>query len=470
VQDATVVGADAVVAAPLTGPAGGTSSAAPAATPSAGAASSMSGADLALSDEPGTLREAPDVGALLPWIIAAYVLSIAAAGAVVLRVRGERERAAGREIREAVRSCIAAIKAAATRPSAGEAAPAVAGALRSLHRALAGAVAGPEVRRVEDAIASCEREGFDPGARSRPPAAALTTTALEAAGALGDAALRALARRSRAGPAGRAADAAAVGIALALAAVGATVASAAGEDARLAEARLAYARAMAEPARDPRVAAFARAEAIFREVADARPRCPDLLADWGNAAVGARDLGQAVLAYRRALALEPDLARARQNLGWLRAQMPSWVPRGARIGVSIAGPLGERSVAERLLFGALAFAAAALLAAPWGRAPRAMRAAAVLAALAWAATTASVILEPDPAREVVVLEDGVTLRSADSAGAPAVLAHALPAGVEASIVEDREGWLRLELADGARGWVPSAAIARVGGAKRGRAP
>jgi SH3-like domain-containing protein len=57
--------------------------------------------------------------------------------------------------------------------------------------------------------------------------------------------------------------------------------------------------------------------------------------------------------------------------------------------------------------------------------------------------------------------DGSTLRSADSAGAPLAFANPLPAGTEVAIVEDRDNWVRIVLADGSRGWMTASAIERV---------
>ena len=62
----------------------------------------------------------------------------------------------------------------------------------------------------------------------------------------------------------------------------------------------------------------ARRDAARRRRADAAPDKPELLADWGNAALGAGDVGVATLAYRRALAIDPSNARAQRNLAWLR--------------------------------------------------------------------------------------------------------------------------------------------------------
>jgi hypothetical protein len=58
----------------------------------------------------------------------------------------------------------------------------------------------------------------------------------------------------------------------------------------------------------------------------------------------------------------------------------------------------------------------------------------------------------------VLTADAVTLRSADSIGAPAVFDKQLPPGTECTILERRDAWLRIQLADGATGWVTAGAI------------
>src|SRR6185436_19456513 len=69
-----------------------------------------------------------------------------------------------------------------------------------------------------------------------------------------------------------------------------------------------------------RKAAFARAATAFGEAVRAMPDRPELLTDWGNAALGAGDIATATLAFRRALAIDGGNSRARHNLAWLRGR------------------------------------------------------------------------------------------------------------------------------------------------------
>ncbi len=57
--------------------------------------------------------------------------------------------------------------------------------------------------------------------------------------------------------------------------------------------------------------------------------------------------------------------------------------------------------------------------------------------------------------------DAVTLRAADSAGAPASLTQPLPRGAEVAVLERRADWARIRIASGTEGWIPSGAVLAV---------
>jgi hypothetical protein len=211
-----------------------------------------------------------------------------------------------------------------------------------------------------------------------------------------------------------------------------------------------------------RKAAFARAAVSLGEAARAEPDRPELLADWGNAALGAGDVATATLAYRRALAVDAGNPRARKNLGWLRGrQGDSFRPESHASAADTLLFFHTWPRARRLLVGAAAFAAGILLLVPWsGRRRRGLAAAAVLPFAIWLAMLASVLLEDRHEGDAVVM-DAVVMRAADSAGAPAALTQPLPRGAEVSILEERDDWTRIRIASGTVGWVPSGAVERV---------
>ena len=226
------------------------------------------------------------------------------------------------------------------------------------------------------------------------------------------------------------------------------------------QARALYQSALAETDRLRRVRLFGQAERALRPLADAHPAAAELQADWGNAALGAEDPGRAVLGWRRALRAAPGNERARTNLSWLRDRLPAWLPRPASAGAldSLLFWRSRFTPAQLHLIGAGAFAIGLLALVPWrGRRIRALRAMAIPAAVVWIAATASALLASD-GTDAVVLLDSATLRSADSSGASPAFANPLPAGTEVTVLESRDRWHRVALADATRGWLPRSAI------------
>jgi tetratricopeptide (TPR) repeat protein len=229
----------------------------------------------------------------------------------------------------------------------------------------------------------------------------------------------------------------------------------------LATGRDAYQQALGVTDASARKAAFTRAAVALGEAAQVTPDRPELLADWGNAALGAGDVGAATLAYRRALAIDPGNARAKQNLAWLRnRESPTLRPAGGGAADTLFF-FHDWSRGRRLVVGAFAFACAVLLLVPWsGRRRRGLGLLAILPAIVWLAMVLSVLLEDRHMHDAVVM-DAVVLRAADSAGAPAAMSTPLPRGTEVTIVENRETWAKLRIANGTLGWVPAGAIQRI---------
>ena len=240
-------------------------------------------------------------------------------------------------------------------------------------------------------------------------------------------------------------------------------------DSLLAEARALYAQSLGESVRADRVRRFAAAENAYRRLAAANPDAPRLQADWGNAALGAGDTGRAVLAWLRALRVMPDHERALANLAWVRGRMPEWLPAPAATGAweSLLYWRGRMTAAQLHLVGAAAFAAGVLaLAGRLLAGQRALRALAVPLLAVWAIAAASAWTARPPAGEAVVMRDEVTLRSADSAGAAPAFGRPLPAGTEVTVVETRDAWVRVKLADGTAGWLAASVVEPVAASAR----
>ncbi|MFN2424992.1 MAG: hypothetical protein ABR587_00945 [Candidatus Binatia bacterium] len=300
--------------------------------------------------------------------------------------------------------------------------------------------------------------------------AAAMATLLGAPAAVADA----LAAGRAATVAGAVAASAATIDAPAAATVAATVAAPAargGEPAASGESTLEHALAAYRDAQETtaaadRPAAFARAERLFSAAAsEDGTASARLWINVGTAALQAEHLGTAILAYRRALALDPDNRHAQQNLTHARTLLPTWVPRPEERGFldsflawQHALSDGERRGAGAVVF----FLGAAMFGGAFATGSGALRLFAFVPMVAWAMLMASGIAAASD-RDGVIAAAETIARAADSRNAPARFAEALPAGTEVTIAEVRGDWTRVVLADGRDAWVNSAAVEMVAG-------
>jgi tetratricopeptide (TPR) repeat protein len=234
----------------------------------------------------------------------------------------------------------------------------------------------------------------------------------------------------------------------------------------VAQAISTYREAMESTERGDRLERFRRAERLFAAAIEASGGSAELYANLGNASLQAERLGPAVLAYRRALLLEPSLERAKQNLVHARGLLPDWVPAPPEVSALDSFFLWHRSVsrADRLDVAALVFALAMLsLAGSIAFGSVSPRYLAGLAGAVWLALLASLAFDParEANREGVVVAEEVLARAADSINAPSRFGEPLPSGTELHILDDRSGWLQIELYNGRNAWVASSAVERV---------
>jgi tetratricopeptide (TPR) repeat protein len=246
-------------------------------------------------------------------------------------------------------------------------------------------------------------------------------------------------------------------------------AAAASQENQLQEAMREYRSALDCPDREDRLQRFHRAELLFsrlvegdragRESKDSGIRNADLYCHLGNAALGAERLGSAILAYRRALRLDPDHRQSLQNLRHARTLLPEWVPRPEEGGFldTFLGWSTRLSHNDRhLAAGILCLATTVLLAVSirWQR--PAFRQLALIPAVAWLFFVATSILafRQSAADAAVVTVPEVIARAADSINAPSRFSQPLPAGTEVDVVERRDEWLQVQLADARDAWIP----------------
>jgi len=234
---------------------------------------------------------------------------------------------------------------------------------------------------------------------------------------------------------------------------------------RLEEALSQYAQALAEPGRDERLAVFAEAEIGFAAVIESGAINAALYTNLGNAALQAEHIGQAVLAYHRALRLEPDAKAARQNLVHIRSLLPSWVPRPDSS--SEMQPLffyRRVSSANRSALAAACFVlGAASLAVSVRRREGAWRGVALMSGVAWALILASIVFDSAEGNSelAVMTADESFARSADSRLAALAYPDPLPGGVEVELLEERAEWTRVRLHNGRDVWVRGSNVTRV---------
>jgi hypothetical protein len=397
-----------------------------------GPSSSLVGADLSLSSASETFDAPLTTGDLAPLVAALYALPLMVVGFAWYRRRtaGARDARSARQARR--RAALDALERAETEPGA-EVAAALAAALRKLARER-----GHKPDGFDEAIAELETTAYNPRADAEPLAKSTRQRCRDLIAAFG----------------------------ALLLVLGIASPAAAADEAALDKARAVYREALAinAPGSSEKLSRFAEASKVFGEIVAGRPGAPEFLVDWGNASLGAREVGWAVLAYRRALHLDRGVSRARRNLTWVRGSLGDWptVETGGAID-SLLFWHRSWNVTSRHLAAAICFALAVFLLWPWRRFALRFwaRITAALIGVVFAALLLSALLEPDHGSEAVVVADGVTLRAADVAGAPAAIARPLPAGLEVDVVESRERWVEIALADGRRGWVPRSAIAMV---------
>jgi hypothetical protein len=228
---------------------------------------------------------------------------------------------------------------------------------------------------------------------------------------------------------------------------------------------------------EKRLAAFRRAELLFERLAEGAETTgtqssdraienADLYVNLGNAALGAERLGPAILAYRRALVLDPDHHRARQNLAHARTLLADWVPRPEEAGwFDTFFALSRRLSPDELrLSAAAAFLVTAGLlggAIRWRQAM--LRKLAIVSACVWLSLIGLMLFgsRVGTAQPAVVIVPEVVARSADSPGAPPRFSQPLPGGTELEVIETRDTFCRVRLNDGRDAWLPASALQMV---------
>ncbi|MCH2186141.1 hypothetical protein MK280_09740 [Myxococcota bacterium] len=228
----------------------------------------------------------------------------------------------------------------------------------------------------------------------------------------------------------------------------------------------AYNDGMQSEERELRMQRFMESERLFLAALSEHGPSAALWTNVGNAALQAERPGTAILAYRRALILDPAYDRAKKNLAHARERMPDWVPTPATGGLLDTFFFWHNTLAHstRADLAALSFLGLALLlSASFLLRRPALRYPAFALGLIWLALMASVLADPSRLAhlEAVVTVPEAQARAADSINAPLRFGQSLPAGAEVRIIEDRGGWLHIELHNGRDAWLTHNQVERV---------
>ena len=244
---------------------------------------------------------------------------------------------------------------------------------------------------------------------------------------------------------------------------------------QLERAQAAHDRAVELRRTDPaaRMAAFRDAAREWERVRAAGAENGPLDFNLGNAYLEAGDLGQAIASYRRAERFLPGNADLAHNLALARSQVPDAVGRGGTTLLVDAVASwwhvvpGHVRAALGLACWAALWLTVAARALAGSRLPRPACTAAH--AFAWSALAGAALLGGtaiademlrDARPPAVLLEPSTVLRKGNGEGFEPAFVETLGPGVECTVMEERPGWVRLELPDGRSGWARDAQVAR----------
>lgn len=218
-----------------------------------------------------------------------------------------------------------------------------------------------------------------------------------------------------------------------------------------------------------RLAAFRRAELAFASLLEVEAsQTAELYVNWGNAALQAEKLGNAVFAYRRAIELDANHQQAAKNLEFIRATLPEWA-RPTEASSPMIGQLlfwqSAYSAFQIYLFTSIMFLiGCALLAISIRYRIAILRNIAVLPILVWGILLICEFSRTSSPNKnaAVFMADETVARTADSINASAAFASRIPLGTEATVVESRAEWAKVEFGKAKNGWVPRSAIRLLG--------
>ncbi len=189
-------------------------------------------------------------------------------------------------------------------------------------------------------------------------------------------------------------------------------------------------------------------------------RAPSLLMDLGNAYMMTSDTGRAILAYRRALKLDPSNSAVKDNLEYARSLVMDKLPKRSLIDSIVATvffwhylPYDVRLACFAAIYAAF-WLTLAVMAFRQSRKLRWTRNAALLLSLAF---TASLIVSEtglDAKTNAVIVAEKALARKGPSNIYAVAFTTPLHSGTECRVLEKKDDWARVKLANGDECWLP----------------
>ena len=228
------------------------------------------------------------------------------------------------------------------------------------------------------------------------------------------------------------------------------------------EAIATYQSAMQCTDRFERISGFNRAELLFRKaIEDSNGTAnAELYANLGTVCLSAERIGPAVLAYHKALLIEPTHEKAEKNLAYARKLLPEWARRSVDTNLyqQVSSPASKRILS--MLAAACFLIASVLLAGRIRWRSSFLSLLALFPLAAWLAILTFVHSTTTSMPDGVIIREDVVARSADSNNASMRFTDPLPSGTEVAILDERDDWLQISLRD-QTAWVPKSAVATV---------
>jgi hypothetical protein len=229
----------------------------------------------------------------------------------------------------------------------------------------------------------------------------------------------------------------------------------------LIEALQAYDRGVAQLRENPNDAlnAFRIARDGFQAVIDSGVQNGKLYYNLGNAHLRLKEIGHAIAAYRRAQKFIPGDEQLRNNLRFARSLRRDTIRESGQrtfletvLFLHYSVPFKTRIVVALVAYGLFWLL---LLMRLFNRRIR-LGYVTLLALFVWVTLAVSIGVswpDPDNPDEGVLVADDVMVRKGDGESYAPLFAQPIHQGVEFDVLEQREGWVHIELADGNQGWV-----------------